>query len=99
MTMFFFIHSLSSPARNDCDLRLFIRCVFSACGPGVRVMLLGLTADQSVHCSSVDQLGPESVCCCASSTMDSVSSSAPIETPQTHDCARVGHLDAFCTQI
>lgn len=39
-----------------------IQCVSSVCGPGVRVMLLGLTADQSVHCLSADQLGPGCVC-------------------------------------
>lgn len=47
---------------QESDLRLYAQCVFSVCGPGVRVMLPGLTADQSVHCSSADQLGPGSVC-------------------------------------
>lgn len=51
---------------QESDLGLYAQCVFSMCGPGVRVMLPGLTADQSVHCSSADQLGPGCVCwsCC-----------------------------------
>lgn len=54
--------SKSELCGQESDLRLDAQCVFSVCGPGVRVMLPGLTADQSVHCSSADQLGPGSVC-------------------------------------
>lgn len=55
------LQSLSSAASKAKKV-IYAQCVFSVCGPGVRVMLPGLTADQSVHCSSADQLGPGCVC-------------------------------------